>query len=63
MLQFDGSSYKEKSILVPKIPKITVRWRLYSLKIAKIAKIGIRSFEIVHEKNLVKMKGVLYYVS
>ena len=45
------------------LPKITVRWRLYSLKIAKIAKIGIRSFEIVHEKNIVKMKGVLYYVA
>ena len=33
--------YKERSIWVPIVPKITVRWRLYSLIIAKI---GILKF-------------------
>ena len=48
--------YKEKSILVPKIPKIDTRCRLSGTQ----TKVGILEFNM---KKIVKMKGVLHYVA
>ena len=49
-------SYKQRSILVPKIPKIATRYRLSATE----TKIRILEFSV---RNLVKMKGDLHYVA
>ena len=59
--------YKGRSTLVPIVPKIT-KWRHFCEKSRQIERSSVSTnfhefFRDFFMKNLIKMKGVLYYVA